>query len=193
MIEINLLPEELKKKDAIKISLPAGEIQKTLKLAAAGLLVLQILFLVFAFSKRTELGWVNRSIGILKEENKEIAALKTQTQATQTHLHQMETLTGRKFSWTLLLNSLSSSITKGVWLRSFSISDDHKILKLEGSVIGQGQETAYVGRFIKALKEDAVFNSIFEESELSNMAGKKIKDVDVFDFALNCRFKKEML
>ena len=64
-----------------------------------------------------------------------------------------------------------------------------KILKLDGSTVGQGEETAFTGKFIKGLQSNPVFRELFSDIELSNLTQKKIRDFDVYDFSIYCTFK----
>ena len=65
------------------------------------------------------------------------------------------------------------------------------MLRIEGSVIGQGQETAYVGKFIKSLKDNEFMSGVLGDVTLSGMNQKKIKDYDVYDFIVLCPVKKD--
>jgi hypothetical protein len=193
MIEINLLPEELRKKESVKIVLPEIPVQKALVPAVLVFLGLQILFNLFSFYKRGELVWVERELTSFKKNNADILGLKDQIRGVRSSLQAAEAVLQRKFFWTSFLNALSSSMTKGIWFRNLSLSEDSKVLALEGSVIGKGQETAYIGRCLKECKDNAFFKGIFEDIEVTNIVEKKVKEFDVYDFLLHCRFKKEML
>ena len=64
------------------------------------------------------------------------------------------------------------------------------MLKLEGSVTASGQETAFIGKYVKSLKDNATFTELFRDIELSNINQRKIKEFDVYDFVLICKFRK---
>ena len=53
-----------------------------------------------------------------------------------------------------------------------------RVLYLEGSVVGPGQETAFIGKFIKQLKENPLFAELFEDIRLSTINQRKIKRED---------------
>lgn len=194
MIEINLLPEELRRKEPSRIVLPDIPIKKTLVWAVGVFAGFQILLLGLVFYQKAELFGVRRQVQTLGAANKDITLEKSQTLAVQTKLKQVQALVSRKFSWTLLLNAISDSMTKGVWLRTLgveSVAQKGRVLKIEGSVAGPGQETALIGKFIKELKGQPLLSDLFAEIELSTMNQKKIKEFDVYDFTLVCTFKKE--
>ncbi|MBI3252077.1 MAG: PilN domain-containing protein [Candidatus Omnitrophica bacterium] len=194
MIEINLLPEELREKEPSRIVLPDIPIKKTAVAAIGIFAAIQILLFVFAFYQRLELFATRREIQSLTLANKTIAAEKSETAAVQAKLKQIQVLTTRKFYWASLLNAVSDSMTRGVWLRNLGVepaAQNSRILKMEGSVVGAGQETAYVGKFIKELKAHPLLGELFSEIQLSTMNQKKIKEFDVYDFTLVCAFRKD--
>jgi len=63
-------------------------------------------------------------------------------------------------------------------------------LLLEGSVLAPGQETAHVGRFMKSLQDNPLLAKVFSDIRLATMAQKRIKERDIFEFTLVCKFRK---
>ncbi len=211
MIEINLLPDDLKKKAMAHFKLPEFPTSQAFLTGFALFLGLQVLFGVFAFYQRLEIMGLKSRVISLKEENRQTLVHKSEGASYTTKLRQIAFATRRKFYWSSLLNDLSGSMTKGVWLRELSITEveqpvavlkskDSKAdagpqkarcLKLSGSAIGQGQETAFIGKFVKQLKDNSQFSALFSQIELLNMNQRKIKDLDAYDFDINCIFKSE--
>lgn len=228
MIEINLLPEEKRKTEAAKLSLPAIPVQKTLIILGAVFLTLQFLLSLYVVYRRLEVEGVKNQIAALTRKNKQTAFYKSEIQSTKKRLQQIQTFTERKFFWTLLLNAVSDSMTKGIWLGRISLTDGPappgsgsaekdkappkapsaketqrpkspvkpervRWLRVEGSVVAPGQETAFIGRFIKELKQNRVLDDLLSSVELFNIDQRKIRDYDVYDFVLMGAFKKEKL
>lgn len=212
MIEINLLPEDLRKREAMKLTLPDAATLQKFALGLALFFGIQILISMFALFQKVEILSIRTQIAALKQENKEILERKAETALMANRLQQIEWMTKRPFHWSALLNSLSHSMTKGVWLRELSVADVSlpgpgqagqgskapatnspkvRSLKLQGSSMGEGHETSYIGKFIKGLKEGSPFGQYFSQIELMNINQRKIKDFDVYDFELICVFKKE--
>jgi Tfp pilus assembly protein PilN len=218
MIEINLLPEELKKKPGLKLALPEIPARKVLFMGFGVFFAAQILLGAFAVYQTFERAHLKNQVEILRSKNREIDRLKSETEFRKKRLREIQSLIGARFYWASLLNSLSDNVIKGVWLRSFSIGEGEEAfvtakslqgqklspqqrgsksapsaqyLKLEGSVVGGGAETAAIGRFIKQLKDDKTFGEVFSGVELSNISQKKIREIDVYDFTLICIFKPE--
>ena len=195
MIEINLLPEELRKKEERVNLLAELPIKRGAIIFIIVFFALQGLLTVGAFYQTAHFKWMKAEISRLKETNKMITAQKSETTLFKKRIGNAETVIQRPFLWSSLVNVLSDSVTKGVWLKNFSINSDAKIshLKLEGSVVGKGEETALAGKFIKELKANPFFNELFSEIELSTINQKRIKDFDVYDFVILCTFKKGKL
>lgn len=211
MIEINLLPEELRKKETVKITMPDIPIKKTLFLTAGAVVGVQLLFTLFTVYLRFDHGRLEGRIASLKESGKEILAQKAETAAIFTRLREIRSVTGRKFNWASLLAATTNSMTKGVWLRALFVTGEEpkktgapametdkktggeRYLVLEGSAVGQGQETAFIGKFLKQLKEDPLYAELFSEIKPYNINQRRLKDVDVYDFMIYCKFKKDKL
>lgn len=220
MIEINLLPVEMRKKQTPKFAMPNVFNRAFILPLVGGILALHGLLILLVAYQRIDLANVGHRVELLKEATKETTRKKVESKANAERLGQMESLTERKFSWARVLNVLSDSVPKGMWLRRFAVTEETrtvapdkqdkpaqgskkrtslpaeqkvKMLKLEGSVLGSGQETATIGRFIKALKDDRSFVAVFDEVEFFNITQRKIKSFDVYDFSIFCVFKKEKL
>ncbi len=219
MITINLLPQELRRKQAPKIVLPEIPIKKTLILGGAIFLAVQLFFTLITGYVIVQTRLTSSAIRSLKEKNGDLQKTKAKIEGAQTRLRELRAATSRSFYWASLLNSLSNSMTKGVWLRNLSVEEHEisipkenaattkpgaapktlftiektKVLKLEGSVIAAGQETAFIGKFLQSLKQNAYFAALFQDIELSGMNQRKIKEFDVYDFLIVCKFKKEKM
>ena len=240
MIEINLLPEEMRKREAVKIALPDIPIKKTLLVSGAVLLSLQLLLMIGALYVRVDLSSLSRNVSALREQNREVLRQKADIQGMQMRMKEVHALATRRFAWASLLNAVSQSMTKGVWLTDVRIVDEEvrptvappkaaakgsksqpakgaenkenkekdkkekdkekekpapvvheKVLILEGSAIGAGQETAYIGKFLKEIKSNAVFADLFSDIQASNINQKRFGEYEVYGFTVSCRFKKD--
>ncbi|OIO37973.1 MAG: hypothetical protein COT00_03160 [Candidatus Omnitrophica bacterium CG07_land_8_20_14_0_80_50_8] len=192
MIAINLLPEALRKKDE-RVNLLAGlPIKRGAILCVIVFFGLQILGTIGAFYLSAHFTWMKAEASRLKEANKSIASWKLATVLIKKKKEKAAETIQRPFLWSALINALSDSVTKGVWLKNFSVTQNGKTaaLKLEGSVVGKGEETAYAGKFIKELKDNMLFGELFSAIELKTINQKRIKDIDVYDFVILCTFKK---
>jgi len=211
LIEINLLPEDMRKKEGFSLALPDLPIGRTIVLAFAFLFIAQFALLAFAIFQASRVGPMSTEIEQLKAQSKEILRQKSEIAAMDSRLKDIDALTARRVYWARLLNAISNSATKGVWLTGLAVVDAqetvqappkpgqkpgaptlrrYRYLKLDGSVVGQGQETAYIGKFIKELKGNPVLSDLFMDVKLASITQKKIRDLDVYDFVLTCQFKE---
>ena len=195
MIEINLLPEELRKKETRVNPFAELPVKRGAVIFVIAFFGLQALAAAGSFYLSMHFNWMKMEVTRLKEMNKKITSQKAATALIKKKIEKAAADTQRPFLWSSLLNALSDAVTKGVWLTKFSITNDGKMsyLGLEGSVVGKGEETAYTGKFIKELKANPLFDGLFHEIELSTMNQKRIKDFDVYDFVIRCAFKNGKL
>lgn len=208
IIQTNLLPEELRKKERIRLLLPNVPLRKALTAFFGIFFMIQVALSGFAFYQKGRLGQVEKQTVALKAQNKEVALRKAEITSAKARSNEIASLIRRDFFWTKLLNDLSDSVTKGIWLTGLSIEDQvgpsvtnakgrkvaglkTKILSLGGSAVGQGQETATIGKFIKELKDHPSLSEIFQDVKLQNINQKRVRDADVYDFTLTCLFKPE--
>jgi hypothetical protein len=224
MIEINLLPEELRKKQVTRIALPELPVKKALITIGCAVAVLQIFTTVLAVWVTAENGFSRQQAAALTEQTRETIELKKKSSALQGRVREYEEISRLPFRWAALLSSLTEAMTKGVWLRSLQVEEivvaapaapqapeapkksgkapkaserraaaaksmTVRVMKIEGSVMAPGQETAYVGKFLKSLKDNAEFSKIFADAELSNVTQRKIQTYEVYDFVISCRFR----
>ena len=206
IIQTNLLPEELKKKERIRLSLPEVPVRKALTIFFGILFAIQMALSVYAFYQKGRLGHVKERAAALKIGNREVALHKAEITSAKARSNEILTLIHRDFFWTQLLNDLSDSLTKGIWLTGLAVEENESLvnpgprvrkapgprvrtLRLEGCAVGQGQETAYIGKFIKELKEHPRLGELFQDVKLQNINQKRIREADVYDFTLACIFK----
>lgn len=193
MIEINLLPEELRKKKSaplFDLNIGAGRLKFLLIGLAAGVLVLIVMTLSMGAFVRTAqinnlLAREKKFSGRLSQIdsiNKEIIALK----ANKALLDQ---LTKRKFLWTQKLNQLSDLILPGIWFTHIYTDSENKLI-IEGSVISKTEEAmAFVGKFMKNVKDDQQFFKDFKSIKLESVQRKNKEERDAVDFKVSLYFQ----
>jgi hypothetical protein len=193
MIEINLLPEELRKKKTeayFNLNIEAEKLKFIVIGGTAGILILIIVTLFFgSFIRSAQInGLMIRekkiSDGIFKinSVNKEIAVLK----AKMTVLDQ---LTKRKFLWAGKLNQLSDLVLPGIWFTHVYADSENRLI-IEGSVVSKNEEAmASVGKFMKNLKDDQQFYMDFKDMKLESVQRKNKEERDIVDFKIVLYFQ----
>lgn len=136
MIEINLLPEELKKKNEPKfkkfdlsgLSIDNFNI-KNIPLVKIGIIAATVLtafhltlFLVGTTSKSSLASLTKKRDVLLPEKNK-ADSLKDELTRINKKVTAIDGLMVKRFSWARKLNSLSDALTPGIWLTELSYDE----------------------------------------------------------------------
>ncbi len=202
MIEINLLPEELRLREK------GFEVSKELAIliGVSALLILASLYFLLA-------GWVVSQEQSLKKwlaeksqleiPLKEVTQLKQEIQALQDHFQKAEKILSRSFLWSKKLNQISDLLVSGIWLTELTLqkktlTQGGTVVSTESALIISGrayskshEETALVGRYLSVLKSDQDFFQHFKDIQVENIQGIKLGEVLVAKFSLVCPMKLE--
>lgn len=212
MIEINLLPEELKKKKGKKIrqlelSLPKISHKPVLIGVGAIFALVYLGVLTFSTLKNHSLNKLNTEWKSLQKQKEVLDKLKADIKDLETKNTSMGELVNNRFIWSAKLNQISDCLPEGVWLNSFSISktkiagrkkgrgaeaSNFNTLEFRGSAaIPEGDEMLAIGKFIKNLKDDPSFIKDFENIELSSVQSTTSGKIEILDFTIRCFFKED--
>jgi len=212
MIEINLLPQEMRKKPSpfTSIDFSGLNLQKlpVVPIVAGfiGILTLvAVLVLAMGMYSRMALATLTKRYEAIAPQMKEARVLKAQNDAINKRVGAIGDLMGSRFSWAKKLNALSDSMTPGVWLNELVYDENPapgaQTAKGKGSIMpgrliisgyaaGSGEQgAALVGKFIKSLKDNEAFYSDFSEVDLVAVKSEKVDGQDVMNFKVNCVFK----
>ncbi len=212
MIEINLLPEELKKAKRVakrlKPSQAAIILKSKLKVFAIGvfgfLIFIYVITTVAVVFQNYRIEKLSAKWEEIRPQSEKLNAVKTDLRIFNNKISSMNKMMSRRFSWSQKLNSLSDSVIPGIWLTKISIEENakrsnrpreislvsEKVLAIKGSAVSMTNEaTAIIGKFMKSLQRNEKFSVDFEKIELGSISNKKAADIDVKDFELICTFK----
>lgn len=186
MIEINLLPDEIKvKSKAASRADPASFIAPIVIGLLAVLVLSHAALGVFSFVRNFQ------SQG-LKKETKELGAQKNEYiskgLAGFPDLKTIDGLLKRRIDWAKKLNALSRNLPPGIWFNELQISA--KELVINGSVVSlKKEEMALLNNFMQALQKDPGFFDDFSSISLGPVQRRRIASYAVMDFTLNCTLK----
>lgn len=190
MIEINLLPQELKaraKRQApfeLKGPLPAIP----LVLALAIILLPHVFLFGAGVYKNGQLRGLNNKWRQLEPKLSEWEVFKKENFALTAQASVMEGLISNRVNWSEKLNRLSLNLPPGIWFKEASVDSAQFILK--ASVVAlENQEMNLINKFINNLKNDAGFFGNFASLELSSVERDTIAGYDVVDFTLIAKLK----
>ena len=194
MIEINLLPEELRKKKSepcFKLNFQAEKLKFWIAGGAAGILIFIIIVLVLgSFIRAAQINKLlakeknfSSRLFQLDSVNKEISVLKVKMSV-------LDMLTKRKFIWAEKINQLSDLVLPGIWFTHVYADPSENKLMIEGSVISKSEEAmASVGKFMKNLKDNAQFFKDFKNIKLESVQRKAKDERDIVDFKIALYFQ----
>ncbi len=194
MIEINLLPEELRVKIKTKsvehftVSKPAAFSQEQLFVYAIPILLFvlvcaHIYFAVIFISKNNQLVVLNRKWVQLEPQKKGLDEFNNEYSSVSQDASLAQLLTGKRILWAEKLNKLSLNLPAGVWFNEITISV--KDIIIQGSVISFAKEEVnLINKLLENFKEDSEFSKDFVSFELSNVQKKNVGGYDIADFIL---------
>jgi len=192
MIEINLLPEELKIKKKKKIELSKIPLMPFFFVTISILMFAHVALIIAVNVNKSKLGALKKTWESYAPKRKETDLLKNNVKRINDRVKTIEELTKKRVLWARKLNSLSNVIPPNIWLSKLAYVEKINVITLtiEGYAAGTTDEgTAYVARFIKALKSDASFFEDFKDIELGSMRTSLIEGQEVMNFKLICTFK----
>jgi Tfp pilus assembly protein PilN len=194
MIEINLLPEELKVKtrsknsELVTVKKGASLNQDKLFIYAipvvlALCMLVNFYFVAVAIYKNSQLISLNRKWLNLEPQKKILDEFNTEFYSGSQNAAFAKLLTSQRILWAQKLNKLSLNLPSGIWFNDLAING--KNITIQGSVISlQKEEVSLVNMLLDKLKKDADFSQDFSSFELSNMQNKNIGGYDIADFVL---------
>ncbi len=207
MIEINLLPLELREKK--KISIPLQGIFKTrlIFVVLGSLFLFHLLLISLGGINARRLNSLKKTWAGLSFEREQLEQLKQELKEIDARIPLIEQLISKRILWSNKLNRLNDAIVTGVWLNELSLETKEeqakgrpargkvskgkvsKFLIIRGSCASRTKdEPALIGRFMQNLKDDPSFSADFAEIELGPIKKRKILQTEVMDFHLICRF-----
>jgi len=194
MIEVNLLPKELRKPARrVNIELPDVKFVPIAIGLVALIIFIQLMLSIAVNTKRHRVVALAKKWHDLKPKKAEALLMDKQVNALSDRLNSISDIKETSVSWARKLNALSDSLIPGMWFTSFTLEDDsgRRYLSIKGNISSFWKdETAMIGKFMKTLKENRNFAKDFEEIKLDTIQQKTLKDAEVMDFSIKCYFKK---
>jgi len=194
MIEINLLPDELKVKAKGRFPDPAiTKIQIALIRDRAFIYAIPALLAVFILmhfyfsvlwvSKNGQLTVLNRKLLAMAEQKKELDAFNREFAPVFQNASVPVHLSRQRILWAQKLNALSLHLPAGVWFNHISLNGNN--LTIQGSVISlQNEEVSLINKFLDNLKTALEFSKDFSSFELNKVQKRNLGGYDIADFVL---------
>jgi hypothetical protein len=207
VIEINLLPEELRKKPSPfsginlkKLDVKNIPIYGIAAGIGAAIISVHIVLFLTGISLNAQLISETKKYNAILPENKVADALKAKVADINKRSGAIDELIVKRFSWASKMKYLSDCVTPGIWLSELDY-DERAVfgnaktamagaLVISGYAAGAGEQgTALIGKFIKSLQDNKSFYSDLSAVDLVSTKSDQVDGQDVMSFKINCFFK----
>ena len=194
MIEINLLPEELKnravkppKQNAAAFSTAGFEFKHLLLIVPAIfalLIFMQLIFLLLSLFFSGNLVALNARWKRLEPQRTVVEEFNNKYTLASEDALALKELTRQRIIWSEKLNRLSLDLPVGVWFTGLTANSKQLILK--GSVVSLNKEDlSLINRLIDSLRNDTSFFKDFSTIELISAEKKQVGGYDITEFSLS--------
>ena len=183
MIEINLLPENLRKKREISVGVSWEAVRNAALVLLAVFILFQALLQLFIFIDIFRLQQLNKTYLIISPQKKEIDDLKEKIEKYKLLENMFSRLLSQRLVMSDNLNVISDVLTGGVWLSELSLSRNS--IEIQGSCISpSAQELSQINKFLGALKENKKISQGLSSLELISVQRRKMGKFEVVDFVI---------
>lgn len=190
MIEINLLPEELRKKQKVKLDFLKNYSKNIIKPVILIFISIHILLILLVAIDSVMLKHFTKSFIEIEPQKKQIDEVKGELQKYKNLEELFLRLSKQRLSIAPKLNIISDSLPHGIWLYELSFSKE--IWKIQGNCISApGLETTQIGKFLNSLKASDGEGG-FRDIELLSIQRKKIGATEVVDFVISSKSRSAL-
>ncbi len=193
MIEINLLPTELKvkpKANKIKLDIKPVKLLYLIPLLLAVLICAHIYLAVVNVIKNNQYRIINARWQKLEPQKKMLEGYSKDNAMLSENAKMIQQLSDQRINWSEKLNKLSFYLPSGVWFNE--ISNSGKELVIQASVISlQKDEMSLIAKLIDNLKNDPGFLKGLNNLELGPVQHRAIGSYDIADFTLTGAIKNK--
>jgi len=189
MIEINLLPEELRSKKESQIVAILPQLLCLILPAVFGLLVIIHLYLGGLFLVKTlQYKSLNKKWVQLEPQLRKVEEWKKQHKISSQQSEQMNRLLAQRITISDKMQVLTRALPKGIWFNHLNLKQ--KKFNLNGSVVSlKKDQMKLLNLFLSRLKEDKLFFKDFIRLELGRMRMRKLGGFSIMDFVMEGELK----
>ncbi len=197
MIEINLLPEELRNRVVKQVKPEPVRVDSKPGLQQLILLVPVIFILIFiahiylfflGVIKVSHFNALNAKWERMLPERKSLEDFNNQQMLYSGSDREIQRFLNERVLWAQKLSRLSSVLPPGIWLKSMSVSG--KVFQLQGKAVSlKKEEVVLIRSFIDDLKSRPNFINNFNSLELGAIQKEAIGSYEVADFTLTGSLK----
>jgi len=194
MIKLNFIPEQQRRPSAGIVGQEFGGIPGEVIVAVLAAVAAFFIFMHIALATITvyqlaahkilEVRWNG-----MAADKKVCAEVADELKGLQAKMNSVRPITSvQQIHWTKLLNELSDSVPKGVWLRE--IIFEKGSMAIYGSSVSKMQtEMVETGNFVAALKEKSSIKEGFTGVDIDSIQSRENSPVSIADFTLKAKRK----
>ncbi len=196
MIEINLVPENMRKNrraqtaaTAVEVSsgLPQHVIYGILGVFTAILVVLVIVFQVVITTQISKRNYFKKEFAAIDKQRENVKKIKKEMEELKERVKTLEKVVGnRTIVWAQKLNEISDHLPRGVWLTKVAL--EAKFLIVEGSAVSKTKsEITDIHALTGKLKASKSFMENLKSLELDMIKARAVDNLSVADFKIKAQ------
>lgn len=187
MIEINLLPEELRKKESFKFNIPKEGLKNSFTvLLPAGIVFIHIFIQGIIITKGLMLKQAEGAFRAVGPQKKQLDEMEFQIQKIKALDEFFLRSASQRLITAQKLNIISDVLPPELWLTELSVSKDIWEIK-GGSVSAAAQDMANIRKFLNALKTNKQISGSLSSLELVSVQRNKLGPTEVVDFTISSK------
>jgi len=190
MIEINLVPEQYRKKRrAATIVESSGGLPKEVMIGIVGAFTFVLILVFLGFQAYIGLRVAKRNnlqqqLAAIDTEKKNVDKVITEMKALKERAKTFETVAAPyAIFWAEKINVVSNELPRGVWLTKFALEGDYLII--EGSAVSKVKsEISDIHSFMGKLKANKEFMTKLKNLDLDMIKARNVETLTVADFKI---------
>ena len=195
MIEINLVPEQLRKKRKATAGAPStdtsfsqAKLMSTVGNTIKILLCVHIPFQIFIVFKTIQYHKYEQERGVLSPERKSTEDAVKQLKDMQEKSKSMQGIAAKRdIFWSKKMNEISDNLPRGLWLARVALDKD--VLIIQGSALLKDETKMSIHSLTANLKSSAIFMDSFHDIEPGLIKRREIGPSSVQDFTITANLK----
>jgi hypothetical protein len=190
MIEINLLPEEIKAKKASSKPTPLDNLVYLFPVVLAVVLISHM-YLGLVYATRSQvLAGLEKRWRTMEPQRQEVMGMKSELDAESSETRIVQAYMAKRVLLAPKLNKLSLNLQAGIWFNEVAFGRKELIVK--GSVVSlKSDEIDMINTLLDDLKKDRDFNNDFSSVEVGALQRKTVGSYDVVDFVLTASLSQK--
>jgi len=191
MLEINLLPADLKPKPKKPgIDLESKETLYLIPLVFGIIIIIQLFLVGILMFKNVEMKLLSARWQKMETQRKALEEFRSQTAQLSEDARALQKVSSASVKWAPKLNKLSLDLPPGIWFRELSLKGG--ILSLKASVVSLEQsEIGMINQFLDNLKKDKDFFADFAKVDLGTIEKRTVGTYGVADFTVTGALKSQ--